>query len=152
VNRAQRAWYRLTNARHTKYRNWLSRRAWERGKTPLPDRIARQFTSRLPVYRNRINRGTGRPHRDDLTLGRSADRAMARMRTRNDAVVAQSAARRDARAAANQQHVRDTLTAREPQYAQAVERAARDVARDRTARRPARTGRTRLWAHGSFRA
>ena len=118
----------------TQYRNWLNRRAWQRGKTPLPDRIARQFTSRMPVYRNRINRATGRPRRDDLQLGRSGDRSMADWKARRD--------RTERRAQDNRQHVRDTLARRDPQYARVVDRAARDVARART-RQPARSGRSR---------
>jgi hypothetical protein len=127
---------RLSGTR-TRYRNWLNRRAWERGKTPLTSRIARQFTSRMPVYRNRINRGTGSPRRDDLSIGRTGDRAMAEYRARRD--------RTDARAAANRQFVRETLAQRDPQYARVVDRAARDVARTRT-RPVARSGRTRLWS------
>ena len=111
----------------TRHRNWLNRRAWARGKTPLPDRIARQFTSRLPVYRNRVNPATGRPRRDDRRIGRTGDRAMAQHKTRRDAV--------NARAAANQQHVRDTFRARYPQYAEQAEQRADRVARDVAARR-----------------
>jgi hypothetical protein len=118
----------------TRFRNWMNRRAWQRGKTPLPDRIARQFTARMPVYRNRINRATGRPHRDDLWMGRRGDRSMADWKARRTRV--------DARAAANQRHVRETLAARQPQYAAVVDRAAPEVARDR-APRPARSGRSR---------
>ena len=119
---------RLSGAK-TRHRNWLNRRAWARGKTPLPDRISRQFTARMPGYRNRINRGTGRPHRDDLQLGRTGDRSMADWKARRDRV--------DARAAANQRHVRDTLRARYPQYAEQVEQRADRVARTVAARRPA---------------
>ena len=134
MNRPQRAWYRLTNTQQTRYRNWLSHRAWRRGKTPLPDRISRQFTARMPGYRNRINRGTGRPHRDDLWMGRRGDRSLAQGKARR--------ARVDARAQGNQQFVRDTLQRRDPDYAQVVDRAARDVARTRT-RQPSRAGRSR---------
>lgn len=107
----------------TRYRNWLNSRARQRGSTPLPDRISRQFTARLPVCRNRINRATGRPHRDDLRLGRTGDRALADGKARRD--------RAGVRAAASRQFVRDTLARRDPQYAQVVDRAARDVARSR---------------------
>ena len=123
---------RISGSR-TQYRNWLNRRAWARGKTPLPDRIARQFTARTPVYRNRINRGTGRPHRDDLSIGRTGDRGMADWKARRD--------RTAARAAANQRHVHDTFRARYPQHAERVERHADRVARDVAAERRAPQGR-----------
>jgi hypothetical protein len=68
---------RLTGNR-TRVRNWLNRRAWARGLAPLPDRVSRQVSPRVPVYRNRINPGTGRPHRDDRQTGAVQDRALAR--------------------------------------------------------------------------
>lgn len=123
---------RLTGNR-TRYRNWLSSRAWQRGKTPLPDRIARRF-SNLPVYRNRINRATGRPHRYDKQIGALRDRTLARFKARNDAQAA--------RAEHNQRFVRETLTRRDPQYAQTVERAARELSGRQ--RIPSRGGRSRL--------
>lgn len=128
------------NATYTRYRNWLSRRAWERCKVPLPDRITRRLGS-LPGYRNRINRATGRPHRDDMAIGAVQDRAMARRRP--------AAAGRAARAAANQRAVRDTLAARQPQYARTLDRAAGIVGREMAVRRPrtrTRAGRSRLWS------
>jgi hypothetical protein len=60
-----------------RYRNWLNRRAVTRGKSPLPERLTRPLRSSAPVYRNRVNRATGRPHRDDRELGKSMDRSLA---------------------------------------------------------------------------
>jgi hypothetical protein len=92
----------------------------------------------MPVYRNRINPATGRPHRDDKQLGRTQDQALAQWKARRD-LAAQ-------RARHNQQFVRETLRRRDPAYADRVERAADRVARDvaRSRRRvPARSGRSR---------
>ena len=63
-------------------RNWLNRRAIKRGKSPLPERLARPVRSSVPVYRNRVNRATGRPHRDDRRLGRAKDRSLAQRASR----------------------------------------------------------------------
>lgn len=120
-----------------RYRNWLNRRAWERGKVPLPDRTTRRFSS-LPVYRNRVNPATGRPRRDDRQLGRTQDQAMARAREARDL--------KAARARANQQFVRDKLAERQPEVARLLDRAeresrARDAGRDR--RRSSRAVRSR---------
>jgi hypothetical protein len=67
------------------YRNWLSRRARDRGKVPLPDRVTRTIGARTPVVRDRINPGTGRPRRDDIELTRSQGRALAQFREKRDA-------------------------------------------------------------------
>ena len=114
---ASNAWYRAVG-RHVKgnrqrYRNWLSRRAWSRGKTPLPDRLTRGAGSRVPGYRNRVNPATGRPRRTD----RSPEH-LARWKASRD-----------------QQHVRDLLADREPQLARTLDRAVRDLSQ--------RTGRSR---------
>lgn len=114
----------------TRCRNWLNRRALERGKVPLPDRIKRQF-SPLPVYRSRINRATGRPHKDDKHIGAVQDRALARTKAQNDA--------RSARAEHNQRLVRETLARRDPRYAQALERTVRDASPQRPASRAGRS-------------
>lgn len=116
-----------------RYRNWLNRRAWERGKVPLPDRATRRFSS-LPVYRNRVNPATGRPRHDDRQLGRTQDRAMAWAKEARD--------RRAARAQANQQFVRDKLAERQPEVARLLDRAERD-ARARNRRRSSRAVRSR---------
>jgi hypothetical protein len=66
---ASNAWYRAVGrrvqGRRAQYRNWLNRRARARGKAPLPDRATRAAGSRIPGYRNRINRATGRPRWTD---------------------------------------------------------------------------------------
>ena len=76
------AWHRaagkhISGARQ-QYRNWLNTRARARGKAPLPDRVTRAVTSRVPGYRNRVNPATGRPRRDDRQAGRVRDGALAR--------------------------------------------------------------------------
>ena|SRR6185437_13193291 len=78
MTRISNAWYRAAGRRahgsRQRYRNWLSRRARVRGRTPLPDRVTRAVGSRTPVYRNRTDPATGRPRRaraTTLTRGRS---------------------------------------------------------------------------------
>lgn len=76
-----RRWFRLhATGNRQRCRNWLNRRAMRRGKSPLPERITRPVRSSAPLYRNRVNPGTGRPHRDDRQIGRVQDRSLARMR------------------------------------------------------------------------
>lgn len=77
-NFARRFRLRMTGNRQ-RYRNWLNRRAMRRGKSPLPERLARPVRSSVPVYRNRVNPATGRPRRDDKQIGRVKDRSLARM-------------------------------------------------------------------------
>lgn len=78
--------YRLTLRSRIKYgplatriSNWRNRRTIERGRRPRTTQAADQVRSRAPLYRDRVNPATGRPHRDDALLGRTSDRALARM-------------------------------------------------------------------------
>jgi hypothetical protein len=88
---------RLSDARHraTRHRatrplrtvtgsvgNWRRRRFLETGKGFVLERATRPVRSSMPVYRDRINRATGRPHRDDAEIGRRVDAAFARLRER----------------------------------------------------------------------
>jgi hypothetical protein len=61
-------------------RNWRTGKAWDRGRRDLAARAGDQVRSRVPVFRDRVNRGTGRPHRMDPQFGRGVDRTMARVR------------------------------------------------------------------------
>jgi hypothetical protein len=82
----------VSNARHRatrplrtasgSLRNWRNRRFLETGKGFRVERATRGLRSSLPVYRNRINRATGRPRRDDAEVYRRRDEAFARMRER----------------------------------------------------------------------
>ena len=147
--RAKR-WLRLhLTGNRQRYRNWLNRRTRARGKTPLPDRVTRAAGSRVPGYRNRVNPATGRPRRDDRVIGRVKDQSLARSRAENEllrARVQAAAAAINAReghasipathpAERNQQHVRDLLAGRQPQFARTLDRAVRDLSQ--------RTGRSR---------
>ena len=62
--------------------NWRRRRFIETGRGFVLERATRRARSSLPVYRDRINPGTGRPRRDDAGLYRSRDEGFARMRER----------------------------------------------------------------------
>ena len=119
------------SATNTRFWNWRNQRTLTRGKRDIPARIGDQVRSRVPVLRNRINRGTGRPHRDDRDMGRLSDKSLARTKARLKAPSRQE----PGRAAGNQQYVRDTLAARQPQYAKTVERAAERAVRDLSPRR-----------------
>jgi hypothetical protein len=59
--------------------NWRNRRTLERGRRPRATQAADAARSSVPVYRNRVNPATGRPHRDDRQLGRTTDQSLARM-------------------------------------------------------------------------
>ena len=80
-NAAYRATRPLRSARGS-YRNYRNRRFLQTGKGFWLERHTRRLRSSLPVYRDRINKGTGRPHRDDAELGRRMDAAAKRMRER----------------------------------------------------------------------
>jgi hypothetical protein len=80
--RASNAWHRAVG-RHvqggrTRLSNWRNRKALERGRRDIPARVADQVRSRTPVVRDRVNRATGRPHRDDARMGRLSDQSLAR--------------------------------------------------------------------------
>jgi hypothetical protein len=121
--RAKR-WLRLhLTGNRQRYRNWLNRRARARGKTPLPDRVTRGAGSRVPGYRNRVNPATGRPRWTDRNR-EALDRWQA-SRSQSVAAVRER----------NQQHVRDLLADRQPQYARTLDRAVSDLSQ--------RTGRSR---------
>lgn len=149
--RAKR-WLRLhLTGNRQRYRNWLNRRARARGKAPLADRATRGAGSRMPGYRNRVNPATGRPRRDDRQSSPVKDQAPARgdIRAENERLRARvqgEAAAINAReghasipathpAERNQQHVRDLLAGRQPQFARTLDRAVRDLSQ--------RTGRSR---------
>jgi hypothetical protein len=73
-------WARLhATGNRQRLSNWRNRRTIERGRRPRITQAADAARSSLPVYRDRINRATGRPHRDDAQLGRTSDRSLARM-------------------------------------------------------------------------
>ncbi len=81
---ASNAWHRAAG-RHIQsarggFANWRNQKAWERGRRDVPARVGAQVRSRTPVVRNRINRGTGRPHRDDRHMGRLSDQSLARFK------------------------------------------------------------------------
>ena len=68
------------SATNTRFWNWRGQKARERGRRDLPARAGDQVRSRTPVVRNRINPGTGRPHRDDRHMGRLSDQSLARFK------------------------------------------------------------------------
>jgi len=80
---ASNAWHRAAGRHIQTVRGRLSNarnlRDIQRGRRDLPRRAADQVRSRTPVYRNRINRATGRPHRDDRDMGRSSDKTLTRL-------------------------------------------------------------------------
>lgn len=57
--------------------NWRRRRFVETGKGFALERATRPLRSALPVYRDRINPATGRPHRDDVLVYGARDRVWA---------------------------------------------------------------------------
>jgi hypothetical protein len=73
--------------------NWRNRRTLERGRRPRTTQAADAARSSVPVYRNRINRGTGRPHRDDRDMGRTMDQSLDRMARNRQADRARGRAR-----------------------------------------------------------
>jgi hypothetical protein len=94
--RVSNAWYRAAGRRISGARqgisNWRNQRTLDRGRRPRTTQAADAARSSAPVYRNRINTGTGRPHRDDRQLGRTTDQSLARMapRRRSDAASRQA--------------------------------------------------------------
>ena len=78
------AWHRAAGNRIHGARIGLSnarnRRTIERGRAPWLTGVNAAVSSRLPVYRNRINRATGRKHRDDGFMHRTRDEGLARMK------------------------------------------------------------------------
>ena len=83
---ASNAWYRVAGRRISGARmgvsNWRNQRTLERGRRPRTTQAADAARSSVPLYRDRINPGTGRPHRDDRQLGRTSDASLARMAPR----------------------------------------------------------------------
>jgi len=63
-----------------RFRNWANRRAVAKGRRLLPERMAARVAPKVPVYRSRINPGTGRPRRDDAWMGRLQDESLRRLR------------------------------------------------------------------------
>jgi hypothetical protein len=61
-------------------RNWRNRRFIETGRGFRLERATRRVRASAPVYRDRINPGTGRPRRDDVRVYAVRDRGFARMR------------------------------------------------------------------------
>ena len=86
ATRARDAWHRAAGRRiegaRGRIANARAARARQRGRRDLPRRAADNLRSSLPVYRSRINPGTGRPNRDSRALGRTCDAALARMAPR----------------------------------------------------------------------
>jgi hypothetical protein len=115
---ASNAWYRAAGRRIHGARQGISnarnQRTLERGRRPRTTQAADVLRSSVPFYRNRINRGTGQPHRADRDLGRVADSSLARMAP-------------GVRAASNQRHVRATLAAKQPQVARTLEATVREL-------------------------
>lgn len=77
----------------TRFWNWRGQKARERGRRDIAARIGDQVRSRTPVVRSQINRGTGRPHRDDRHMGRLSDQSLARFRQRLPATRTQGRSR-----------------------------------------------------------
>lgn len=81
--RISNAWYRLAGQRIRGWRtgisNWRNQRILDRGRRSRITQAADQVRSRMPVYRNRVNRATGHPHRDDVSTGRVVDASLARL-------------------------------------------------------------------------
>jgi hypothetical protein len=77
VNRKRTLNPRILAGRFSNARN---RRAVARGRRPLMERAGSRIAAKMPLYRNRINRATGRPHRDDAAHGRLTDQSLARLR------------------------------------------------------------------------
>jgi len=77
------AWYRTAGRRiqgaRTGISNARNRRTLERGRAPRSSAVNATVSSRMPVYRNRINRAHGNPHREDARLHRSGNEGLARM-------------------------------------------------------------------------
>jgi hypothetical protein len=61
-------------------RNYRNRRFLQTGKGFWVERHTRRLRSSLPVYRNRINRATGRPRRDDDEIYGRRDMRLAHAR------------------------------------------------------------------------
>lgn len=99
--RARNAWHRAAGRRiqgqRTRFSNWRNNRAIQRGRRDLPARAGDQARSRLPVVRDRINRATGRPHRDDRQMGQASDRTLARLAEQQDRLRAAQARNRASR-------------------------------------------------------
>ena len=99
--RASNAWHRAAGrhlqGQRTGFSNWRNNRAIQRGRRDLPARTGDQVRSRMPVVRDRINRATGRPHRDDRAMGQASDRTLARLAGQQRDLRAAQARNRDAR-------------------------------------------------------
>jgi hypothetical protein len=80
---ASNAWHRAAGNRihgaRTGLSNARNRRTLERGRAPRLTGANAAVSSRLPVYRNRVNRATGNKHREDARLHRSGNESLARM-------------------------------------------------------------------------
>ena len=81
--RVRDAWYRAAG-RHiqgtrARFSNWRNLRDIQRGRRDAPARLGDQVRSRTPVVRGRVNRATGRAHRDDIRMGQASDRTLARL-------------------------------------------------------------------------
>jgi hypothetical protein len=61
-------------------RNWRNRRFLQTGKGFWLEHHTRRLRSSLPVYRDRINRATGRPRRDDAEVYGRRDLRLAKAR------------------------------------------------------------------------
>lgn len=84
---ASNAWYRAAGRRlhgaRASVSNWRNRRTIERGRAPRSSAVNAAVSSRVPVYRNRVNPAHGNRHREDARLHRTGNESLARMRQRD---------------------------------------------------------------------
>ena len=84
---ASNAWHRAAGNRIHGARigisNRRNRRAIERGRAPRLTGVNAVVSSRLPVYRNRVNPAHGNRHREDARLHRTGNEGLARMKGRD---------------------------------------------------------------------
>ena len=82
--RTRDAWHHVAGRHIRGARNrvtaWRANRDIRRGRRDAPARVGDQVRSRTPVVRDRVNRATGRPHRDDRNMGRLSDQSLARLK------------------------------------------------------------------------
>ena len=60
--------------------NRRNRRTLERGRTPWTSGVSAAVSSRMPFYRNRINRSTGRRNRDNGYMHKIRNEGLARLK------------------------------------------------------------------------
>ena len=92
-------------------RNERNRRTLQRGKAPRRDRVAAEVKSRTPVYRDRVNPATGRPHTDDRMMHRVRDEGLGKMKRSNDRAAAAGKFAREEGQAYRERQARDRAPA-----------------------------------------